>query len=143
MGQRESARARVIRSLRALREFERRVQGGISPVWDEYFSLKEGARVRYPLVMMVVFDHDSRQRAIDHYLESLWSADPYLPAVGADSATGGALRSWLGLGADASSAEVREAFRRAALETHPDQGGDAERMRELLELYSAFLRERA
>lgn len=45
----------------------------------------------------------------------------------------------LGVPADASLAQVKSAFRRRALETHPDQGGDAEQFRELAHAYQKVL----
>jgi hypothetical protein len=52
-------------------------------------------------------------------------------------ATPGPQSSWslLGLRAGASLAEVKSAFRKRALETHPDRGGDAEAFREVQRAY--------
>jgi DnaJ family protein A protein 2 len=47
--------------------------------------------------------------------------------------------SVLGVPPDASLAQVKSAFRRRALETHPDQGGDAEQFRELAHAYQKVL----
>jgi hypothetical protein len=41
----------------------------------------------------------------------------------------------LGLSPDATLAEARERFHQLALEHHPDRGGDAERMRSLIEAF--------
>lgn len=41
----------------------------------------------------------------------------------------------LGLEADASDADIRSAYRRAARETHPDHGGDGERFHQVSEAY--------
>jgi hypothetical protein len=41
----------------------------------------------------------------------------------------------LGLAPTASLVEVRKAYRRRALETHPDRGGDADRFREVQRAY--------
>lgn len=45
--------------------------------------------------------------------------------------------SWVVLGVerDASAEQIRRAFHQKALETHPDQGGDAERFREVLRAF--------
>ncbi len=47
--------------------------------------------------------------------------------------------SVLGLLPGASLTEVKQAFRKRALETHPDQGGDAERFLELQHAYENVL----
>lgn len=49
---------------------------------------------------------------------------------------------WVTLGVDpsASLVEIRQAFRKRALETHPDQGGDAEAFRAVREAYEEALR---
>jgi len=44
----------------------------------------------------------------------------------------------LGVAADATDEEVKAAYRKAALEHHPDKGGDAERFREVQEAYEAL-----
>lgn len=41
----------------------------------------------------------------------------------------------LGLAADASDADIRSAYRKAARETHPDHGGDGERFHQVSEAY--------
>jgi hypothetical protein len=46
----------------------------------------------------------------------------------------------LGLAADATETDVRRAYRRLALERHPDRGGSAEAFRALAESYKAALR---
>jgi DnaJ-domain-containing protein 1 len=48
--------------------------------------------------------------------------------------------SVLGLTATASAAEVRRAYRKLALETHPDRGGDAARFREVQRAYESIQR---
>lgn len=49
----------------------------------------------------------------------------------------------LGIPADASSAEIRDARRRLAADHHPDRGGDPARMREINAAADALLRARA
>ncbi len=46
----------------------------------------------------------------------------------------------LGLPANATEQDVRRAYRRLALERHPDRGGSAEAFRTLTEAYQAALR---
>jgi len=46
----------------------------------------------------------------------------------------------LGIAPSASLAEIKQAFRKRALETHPDQGGDAEAFRAVREAYDEALR---
>ncbi len=130
-------RDQLVRKLRDLRRLERRYTGdetgGPSPLWDEFFALEEGARVRYPFCMLLVFDRASRDRAFSEYLAALW-----LRGMTSDSAMlehDRALLDQLGQAADASEEEVRTAFRRLALEVHPDLGGDEALMRELIDRY--------
>jgi molecular chaperone DnaJ len=44
----------------------------------------------------------------------------------------------LGIGRDASADEVKKAFRRAAIEHHPDRGGDEEKFKEINEAYEVL-----
>jgi hypothetical protein len=44
---------------------------------------------------------------------------------------------------DAGAATIRKAFHKKALETHPDQGGDAERFREVLRAFKKLSHPRA
>ncbi|MFW5688563.1 MAG: hypothetical protein ACOC1U_03240 [Spirochaetota bacterium] len=126
----------LVRKLRDLRKLERRLTGSAcAPLWDEYFALEEGRRVRFPFAVLLVFDRPSREHAFGEYLFALWAR-----GAGADPdeiIASSRLREALGLRADAPRAEVRAAFRRRALELHPDQGGDEASMRELIELYRA------
>ncbi|MFP4113693.1 MAG: J domain-containing protein [Spirochaetota bacterium] len=130
-------RADVVRKLRDLRRLERRFHGGpagsAAEVWERFFSLEPGRRVKYPLMMLVAFDRGSRERAFRDYLLALWAetAGEEARTVAADRE----LASYLGIGAGASPEEYRRAFRRLALELHPDLGGDEDSMRELLERY--------
>jgi hypothetical protein len=45
----------------------------------------------------------------------------------------------LGLQTDATAKEIRRAFRRLVLDLHPDRGGDAARLRAVLDAYEALL----
>ena len=130
-------RDELVRKLRDLRRLERRLTGagesGPTQLWCEFFSIGEGARVRYPFRMLQVFDRQSRERAFREYLLALWvrigAAGPVV------SAQDQFLLDELGLSADARSEDVRAAFRRLALELHPDLGGEEDLMRELIERY--------
>src|SRR5665213_4057276 len=44
----------------------------------------------------------------------------------------------LGVGKDASADEIKKAFRRAAVEHHPDRGGDETKFKELNEAYEVL-----
>src|SRR5476651_91402 len=44
----------------------------------------------------------------------------------------------LGVGKDASADEIKKAFRRAAVEHHPDRGGDEAKFKELNEAYEVL-----
>lgn len=130
-------RDELVRKLRDLRKLERRLTGacagGATEVWDRFFATEEGVRVRYPLVMLLAFDRASRERAFRDYLLALWArtSGGDLPGGAGDRE----LLDLLGLSPDATGSEVRAAFRRTALELHPDLGGDDELMRELIDRY--------
>lgn len=124
-------RSELVRKLRSLRRLERRLTGGETPVWERYFSLREGARVRYPFGILRVLDRASRQTAFSHYLLELWVGSEREPDADRE------LLDALGLPPGAEPAEVRAAFRRLARELHPDLGGDTELTQELIERYRA------
>ncbi len=130
-------RDELVRKLRDLRRLERRLvgeeTGARSPLWDEFFSLREGVPVRYPFRMLLVFDRSSRDRAFREYLATLWirGAEGEPGRFGHDRL----LLDELGLPPDTSDEEVRAAFRRLALELHPDLGGEETLMRELIDRY--------
>jgi molecular chaperone DnaJ len=44
----------------------------------------------------------------------------------------------LGLGKDASADEIKKAYRRLAIEHHPDRGGNEEKFKELNEAYEVL-----
>ena len=100
-------------------------------MWERYFSLTEGARVRYPFRMLQVFDRASRERAFNDYLLGLWAHSTEVEAVAHDAE----LLAMLGLPPEADAAAVRSAFRTMARELHPDLGGDDDLMRELIAKY--------
>lgn len=130
-------REELTRKLRDLRRLERRVRGlpdgEPADVWRRYFSLTEGARVRFPFAMLLAFDRSTRQRAFREYLFAVWT---HARSTDAGSAAADAeLLGALGLEPGADPASVRSAFRRLALELHPDAGGDDEAMRDLIEKY--------
>jgi hypothetical protein len=130
-------RDQVVRKLRELRRLERRLTGtqpgDPAVVWEQFFALEEGVRVKYPLMMLVAFDRRSRERAFRDYLLALWARS----LVDAPSRTteDRELAAYLGLDDTAGRDEIRSAFRRMARELHPDLGGDELRMRELIERY--------
>ena len=45
----------------------------------------------------------------------------------------------LGIDEDADEAEIKQAFRRRALETHPDKGGDEEEFKRVREAYESLI----
>lgn len=127
----------LVRKLRNLRLLERRVrgidEGGATELWDEYFSTREGARVRYPFGMLLIFDRASRERAFQRYLLALWASES--GSVTFTSARDRELLAMLGLDPGATPEEVRSAFRSMARALHPDLGGDEGLVRELLDKY--------
>ena len=44
----------------------------------------------------------------------------------------------LGVSRSASQAEIKDAFRKKAMEHHPDRGGNAEKFKEINEAYQAL-----
>jgi hypothetical protein len=127
----------LVRKLRDLRRLEQRLsgagEGAPTELWCEFFSVTEGARVRYPFRMLQVFDRRSRERAFQEYLLALWVRTGAAGPI--RSAHDQFLLDELGLTAAARDEDVRAAFRRLALELHPDLGGDEDLMRELIERY--------
>jgi hypothetical protein len=126
---------------------ERRVRsiapGGTTEIWDEFFSVDEDARVRYPLRVLLVFDRPSRERAVREYLIALWALSTH--STEGISAEDLELLRMLGLPPGSSREEVRSAFRSLARELHPDLGGDEELVRRLIDRYhrSAYARRRS
>lgn len=122
-------RSELVRKLRSLRRLERRRSAGEAPIWERYFSLRQGERVRYPFGILRVLDRESRRRAFSEYLLEVWVAS------GAEPEADRELLEMLGLPPGAEPEEVRAAFRKLAREIHPDLGGDAELTRQLIERY--------
>jgi hypothetical protein len=113
---------------------ERKLRGGTSPLFDEFFALREGERAHYPLLTLSVLDDGSRARVFDEYLSVLFGTG----AVAETRESSGALdrlRVHLSLPATASAQEIRRSFRRSLLELHPDHGGDAAAAADLIDLY--------
>ncbi len=129
-------RPEVVKKLRSLRAFERTLRGGVSPVFDEFFALREGEPARYPLVTLSILDHESRSRAFEEYLAQLFAgAEAHEGRAAPKGAALSRLAASVGLPAEAGPDEVRREFRRTMLELHPDQGGDSSLAAELIELY--------
>jgi hypothetical protein len=89
---------------------------------------------------------------IEPYWARAWKSvlrgqDPGPPPSASDErprkrpAPAAAVSAWsiLGLAPGATSAEVKRAFQRRALETHPDQGGDAEAFRTVQRAYQTLI----
>ena len=131
---RNEADAGVVRMIRSLRAFERRIAGGSSPVWDVTFSDEEGARVRFPLRTLVAFDRESRRFAIESFYAELFGLSFDEPAAGDASV----LRERLGLDATADPRDIRRAFRDEILRLHPDTGSDDEGIVDLIDLYRTW-----
>jgi len=64
-------------------------------------------------------------------------APPPRPAAAEEPAS---VWATLGIAPSASLAEIKQAFRKRALETHPDQGGDAETFRAVRDAYDEAMR---
>jgi len=132
--------ATLKRKLRDLRQLERRFRGvgeGHPLVWDDYFTTREGGRARYPLKTLSVFDRESRRAVFTRYLSDVFATSL---SLGSPSGRPQRLRviHLLGLAEDASDEAIVRRFRERAKELHPDLGGDADAMVELLNHYTAM-----
>ncbi|MBX3233989.1 MAG: J domain-containing protein [Labilithrix sp.] len=71
--------------------------------------------------------------------EEVWPSradrEPRAPRARAPEAEAGSIWSLLGVTKDVTLAELKAAYRRRAIELHPDRGGDAETFRRLLAAY--------
>lgn len=142
MGHDRDQIAKTKRRLRDLRRLEIRFRGVPETahlVWDEYFTVEPGDPARYPIATLSVLDRESRKRIFGEYLSDVFCASIGGNAGESPGRSSELLES-LGLPRRASEEEVRSHFRARAKELHPDLGGDADAMAELLRLYSGAQR---
>ena len=135
------------RRLRSLKKAELRLRfGDAAPgspselrplVWDAWFDLREtgAGRARYSRSALAAMTETQLAAVVEAYFFAVFEA-----LYGRDGASGARLYdpellARLGLPPEADAAAIKRRFRRLALESHPDTGGDAAEFRAVLEAY--------
>lgn len=140
------------RRLRSLKKMEQRLRfsDAVSAhanaprlVWNAYFDLREagGGRARYTLDALAAMTDAQLGAVVDAYFFAVVQALYDREGAGGAALFDPALLARLGLPPEADTAAVKRRFRRLALETHPDTGGDAEAFRAVLEAYRQLMGE--
>jgi hypothetical protein len=96
----------------------------VSSVYSDVFRVDAQVRPRPPKGEEDGSSFDEVKARLDRWLSAIEDQDPYRV---------------LGLSPLATAGEVRERYRELAFRTHPDRGGNAERMRELNLAYERIL----
>ena len=96
----------------------------VSSVYSDVFRVDAHVRPRRPTATAAGTSFDEVKTRLDRWLSAIEDQDPYRV---------------LGLSPLATVAEVKERYRELAFRTHPDRGGNAERMRELNLAYERIL----
>lgn len=110
-------------------------EGGGAPTFEAALAAAE-ARAGRPLVVIDPLWARAWMRVLRG--QPIWptraSREP-IAKKPAPAASDGSVWSILGVTADVTEAELKAAYRKRAVETHPDQGGDDETFRKVLRAY--------
>jgi DnaJ-domain-containing protein 1 len=135
------------RKLRGLKKLERRIRFGDESVegkelvWSRFFSTERPATasVKYPLEALLVMDRSRWKEALEEYFYHVYYA-AYKDGGLARGLFDPELLAAFELAPAADADQVKRRFRELAKKYHPDQGGDHDKMIELLETYRRLLR---
>ena len=109
-------------------------------VWDSYFSTKSASHTsctaKYPLDCLEYLDRDTRKRVFQEYMYAV-CVQHYQEEEGMVFAMfqQPEVLTFFDLPPYATPSEIKTRFRELAQQYHPDKGGDAEKMIQLLEMY--------
>jgi hypothetical protein len=135
------------RKLRNLKKLERRLRYHFlqrhpqAPlVWNSFFSTRGMSgrlSVRYSFQAVLLADREERKRIFQEYLYTVFVRHVQEEGMGfsLNAVYEPEILSFFGLPPYATFADIKRRFRELAHQYHPDKGGDAEKMIELLDMY--------
>lgn len=134
------------RKLRNLKKAEERIRfdgaGSKKPyVWDQYFSTKSeyATGVKYPLFLLAAVEKQLFREIIQEYFYSVYFLKYRENGITLKDIYDPELLAVLNLMPGASFNDIKRSFRALAKKYHPDCGGDADKMMEVLEAYHKLL----
>lgn len=136
------------RKLRELKKAEKRIRfnyesSGASKkyVWDEYFSTKEinELTVKYPLWKLIKLSKEELEEVYEEYFYSIYFQQCKENGLNFVDIYDADVLSVFGLNPGASVDDIKKRFRELAKKYHPDQGGDNEKMIELIDAYNKLI----
>jgi DnaJ-domain-containing protein 1 len=136
------------KKLRQLKKFENRTRfGGQEPfaptVWETFFNAKhpDDQRVKYSLNRLAQMDKAQLKAVVDEFFFSVYYQAGKENGYSFDNVYDPEMLRLLELSPYASKADVKSRFRELAKLYHPDQGGDAGKMVELLDIYKGIIKD--
>ena len=110
-------------------------------VWSKFFCTKNNvlSNVRYPIHILTVFGDNARKEVFNEFFYHMFYDIFSLISFKIDNLYDPDLLALLELGPEASKEDIRSQFRKLAKQYHPDQGGDKDKMIELIEVYNKLL----
>lgn len=134
--------AELKRKLRSLKRLERRMRFRYlstheqAPlVWNTYFSTSSHLNNRYSFDILLQADRMERKRIFEEYLYAVFMQHFREEGISFMAFHDPEILSFFGLSPYASLTDIKKRFRELAHLYHPDKGGDAEKMIELLDMY--------
>ncbi len=137
------------RKLRNLKKVEERIRFGNAVnaanrklyVWDQFFSTKneKDMGVKYPLFTLIQMDKPRYKEIVEEYFYTVFFLKYKENGITGKDIYDPELLSVLNLMPGAGFTEIKTRFRELAMKYHPDHGGDAERLIEVLEAYHKLL----
>jgi len=113
-------------------------------VWNSFFStqgISGNATVKYAFRVLLIADREERKRIFQEYLYAVFVRHVQEEGMGFSIRAfyEPEILSFFGLPPYATFADIKRRFRELAHQYHPDKGGDAEKMIELLDMYERSL----
>ncbi len=134
--------------LRELKKLELRIRFGstvekndLRLIWDDFFDTKSinNLMVRYPIWKLNKLSKKEFKEAIEEFYYAVYFQKYKENGLALSDLYDPVVLSSFGLPATATLDDIKKKFRELAQKHHPDHGGDAEKMIEIIEAYHKLL----
>ena len=139
----------LVQKLRSLKKQEKRIRFGHDPMpthavleWNSFFADKPGPALgaRHSFDALLDLDAAERKAVFEEFFYRVYLRFFEENGLFLDDIQDPTLLDLFGLPPGATPTQIKSRFREMAKQCHPDCGGDAAKMRELLDAYHSLLR---